>query len=82
MTRKKPHRRTIEVTVKMPDPGLSRRELNELKKAFKNKLVSIMDDVVCAAPKMASQPKVAAPKVARNPKATTIGVRKHKSISR
>jgi hypothetical protein len=48
MTREKTYVRTIEVAVKMPDLGLSRRKLNALKKVFKNKLVATFGGVQAA----------------------------------
>jgi len=68
MTRGKSYRRTIEVRVKMPNVGLSRKKLNALKKVFKNKLVATFSDVLAKTAKVQSPPK-------------TFIVRQHKSMT-
>jgi hypothetical protein len=69
MTRGKTYRGTIEGTVKMPDVGLSRKELNALKKVFKNELVATFGDVLARTLKRKSPAK-------------RIVVRQHKSMTR
>jgi hypothetical protein len=50
MTREGTYVRTMEVAVKMPDLGLSRKKLNALKKVFKNKLVATCGGVLAPLP--------------------------------